>query len=126
LYAKAGKPFDLYLNPDTTHVSIRPPGGKWETYPVGSNPFTYTNTGTVGIYTISENSKRRRFTVNLLDESESDIAVPVPAGWDGSEKSFGKPEGLKRVATEHSIWPVLILSSLVVLMIEWYVWLRTG
>jgi hypothetical protein len=118
LDVKSGKPFDIFLNPDTENISIRPPRGKWETYPVDSNPFTYMNTKKVGIYIISENNKRRRFTVNLLDESESDIAVPA------IDKYVPKSNGSKKVAAEHPLWPVFLLLGLGVLLIEWVVWLR--
>ena len=119
LDARAGKPFDIFLNADTENISIRPPRSKWETYPVDSNPFTYMNTKKVGIYTISENNKRRRFTVNLLDELESDIAVPE------IDKSVPKSNGSEKVATEHPLWPIFLLLGMGMLLIEWVVWLRT-
>jgi hypothetical protein len=119
LDAKAGEPFDIYLNPDTENISIRPPRSKWETYPIDSNPFTYMNTRKVGIYTISENNKQRRFTINLLDELESDIAVP------DIDTSVPKSNDSEKVATEHPLWPIFLLLGLGMLLIEWGVWLRT-
>ena len=119
LYTKAGKPFDIYLNPDTTSVSIRPPSGKWEKYSVHSNPLAYNNTQTVGIYTISEKNKRRYFTVNLLDESESDITV------SDLDVSSGKPGHSEKTAAQQPYWSAFILLGLAILILEWFIWLKT-
>jgi len=73
LQTQAGEAFDIHLNPQTDTIYTRAPHENWEKHRVKMNPFRYKNTGKVGIYTIAENGKERYFTVNLADESESDI-----------------------------------------------------
>ena len=119
LYTQAGKPFDIYLDPDTTSVSIRRPSGKWEKAVVQSNPFIYKNTQAVGVYTISEKNKRRYFTVNLLNEAESDITeVDLSA-------SSGQPGAYEKTATQQPYWYVFMLLGFTILILEWFVWLKT-
>jgi len=122
LHTKAGRPFDIYLNPDTQQVAVKPPRGRWEKFDVQTNPFRYTNTRKVGVYIVSENGKRKRFTVNLLNELESDITVPGPFE---SDESADKPGNQKPLTAAHAAWPVFMLLALGVLMLEWFVWLRT-
>ena len=120
---RAGEPYSIYLNPFTENFSIRPPGGRWEKHQMTSNPVTYTETGKVGIYTISEDKKQRYFTVNLVDESESDIRIP-----DLERPSRGSDEVVdaEKIATQQPLWAAFLFSVLAITMIEWYVWLKTG
>ena len=66
--------------------------------------------------------QKRYLTVNLLDGAESDI---TPAA---SLASFAPTGGDTRVhhagIVETPLWPYLLVSALVVLMGEWYVWCR--
>ncbi|MBW2154297.1 MAG: BatA and WFA domain-containing protein [Deltaproteobacteria bacterium] len=118
LHARAGTPVSIYVSPDTEYISVRPPRGKWERYRIKSNPFIYTNTRKVGIYTVLENNKRRRFTVNLLDESESTIIASLP------DTVSVPADGLEKMAAKYPLWSVCILLACMVLMIEWHVWLK--
>jgi Ca-activated chloride channel family protein len=131
LQTKAGDPYQIYLRPETKEIFTRAPNEKAEKHEVTSNPFTYTNTKKVGIYTITENKKRLYFTVNLVDESESDITVPDLA-------TLAKPSSMtpatslrtgvtrERVATQQPVWSWFLLCGLAILMVEWYVWLKIG
>jgi Ca-activated chloride channel family protein len=131
LQTKAGEPYNIYLHPDTKEIFTRAPNEKAEKYQVTSNPFTYTNTQKVGIYTITENKKRRYFTVNLVDESESDITVPNIAGSSGTSNltpSVASRTGIdaEKIAMQRQLWPFVLLLGLAVMMVEWYVWLKVG
>jgi hypothetical protein len=118
---KAGESFDIYLKPQTDILYTRAPNEKWEKHQVKMNPFEYQNTGTVGIYTIAENSKERYFTVNLADESESDIASMSLT--DTPDQSEISPIS-EKIMTDQPIWMLFILISCAVLIIEWYAWLK--
>jgi VWA domain-containing protein/aerotolerance regulator-like protein len=123
LQTRTGEPIDIYTDPQTDRLFIRPPGKKWETHPVRSNRLTYAETDRVGIYTVKERNKRRHFAVNLANESESDIRGPA------MDSDIGRPDRgsrAKETAAGWPLWPVLILSALGVLMMEWYYWLKFG
>ncbi len=121
LQTLAGKPFDIYLDPQTNIFYTRAPQQKWEKQHASTNPFRYTGTRTVGIYTISENDKQRYFTVNLADESESNIISP------DVEKLYPKPESSvtsQEIAVQQPLWTVFLVLGCTLLMVEWYLWLK--
>jgi len=119
---KAGEPFPIYVGPRTENFSVATPSGKWYRYPFQSNPFEYVNTREVGIYTVEEGEKWRYFAVNLVDESESDIRVPViePPARERPEPSKAEP-----VAAEMDLWVFFVISVLLVLVLEWFFWLKS-
>ncbi len=118
---QAGETFDIYSKPQTDILFTRAPNEKWEKHQVKMNPLKYQNTGTVGVYTIAENGKERYFTVNLANESESDITSMSPT--DAPDQSDIPPIS-EKVFTDQPIWMLFILISWVVLIFEWYAWLR--
>jgi hypothetical protein len=118
---QAGETFEIYFNPQTDSIYTRAPHEKWDKHPVKTNPFKYRNTGTVGIYTIAENGKERYFTVNLSDESESDITAMALDQLPEQSKSPLDPE---EISAQHPLWGLFILMGCGLLMIEWYTWLK--
>ena len=121
LQTRPGEAFDIYFNPQTDILYTRAPFEKWDKHPVKVNPFRYQNTGTVGIYTIAENGKERYFTVNLADESESDInSISPERRLDQTERSSFSEE----VAAQQPLWMFFIIMGCALLMIEWYSWLK--
>jgi len=85
------------------------------------NPFTYRNTGKVGIYTIAENGKERYFTVNLADESESDInAIAIENLPDRSEST----RVAQKISARQPLWMIFVFMVCMTLVLEWYSWLR--
>jgi hypothetical protein len=121
LQTHAGEAFDIHLNPQTDALYTRAPYEKWEKHRVKMNPFRYNNTGRVGIYTIAENGKERYFTVNLTDESESDInSKSIEHLPDQSEAPLVSEE----ISAQRPLWMLFILASCALLMIEWYSWLK--
>jgi hypothetical protein len=122
LHTRAGEPFEIYLKPQTSTFYTRAPQEKWERHRTSANPFRYTRTQKVGIYTISENDKQRYFTVNLADETESDIVTTF------IEPPSGKADGAwvtEEISVQQPLWAFLILLGLALLFIEWYFWLKT-
>jgi Ca-activated chloride channel family protein len=121
LQTQAGEAFDIYLNPQTDTLYTRAPYEKWEKHRVKMNPFRYQNTGRVGIYTIAENAKERYFTVNLADESESDInSISLEHRPDQSEPPLVSAE----ISAQQPLWMFFIIIGCTLLMIEWYSWLK--
>ena len=121
LQTQAGKPFDIYLKPQTDVFYTRAPLEKWKKQQAKVNPFSYANTHKVGVYTIAENDRQRYFTVNLTDESESDIfSKPL-------EKLSGQPASRSDKAQLYTqpVWMFFILLGSGLLMLEWYAWLKT-
>jgi von Willebrand factor type A domain/Aerotolerance regulator N-terminal len=121
LQTKAGQVFDISLSPKTDTLYTRAPHEKWEKHQVNTNPFKYRNTDTVGIYTIAENGKERYFTVNLTDESESDInSLTLEHRSDQSES----PSVSKEISAQQHLWMYFILMGFVLLIIEWVAWVK--
>jgi hypothetical protein len=121
LQTVAGEPFDIYLDPQTHIFYTRAPQEKWEKQYASKNPFRYTRTRTVGVYTISENDKQRYFTVNLNDESESNIASSAT---EDIRQIPERATASEEVSVQQPLWAALLLVVCTLLMVEWYVWLK--
>jgi hypothetical protein len=121
LQTRAGEGFDIYFNPRTDILYTRAPSEKWDKHPVKTNPFRYRNTDRVGIYTVAENGKERYFTVNLADESESDI---TPRALDKLSGQPGRPRVSEEIAASRPLWMLFIILGCGLLMLEWYSWLK--
>jgi len=122
LQAKAGEPYEIHLHPYTQEIFTRAPNERAQKHQVISNPFTYNDTKKIGVYTISENKKRRYFTVNLVDESESDITVPT---LDLSSETTDVSDA-EQIAAQQPLWPFLLILGVGLMMVEWYFWLKVG
>ncbi len=121
MQTQAGEAFDIYLNPQTDTIYTRAPYEKWEKHQVKMNPFRYKNTGTVGVYTIAENTKEHYFTVNLTNESESDInSMSLEHLSDLSEPPLVSEE----ISAQQPLWMLFVILGCALLMIEWYAWLK--
>jgi len=120
LQTRAGEPFDIYLDPQTETFHTRAPREKWEKQQAVTNPFSYTRTHRVGIYSIYEKDKQRYFTVNLADEFESDIST---SSIESKPAEQPLPE---EISARHPLWAGFLLLGLVVLFLEWFFWLRTS
>jgi hypothetical protein len=121
LQTRAGEPMDIFLSPATETFYTRAPYEKWRKRRAADNPFRYTDTRRVGVYTVSENDRQRYFTVNLSDESESDIALrPTGRTPDRSAESPPAP----RVSVQQPLWTAFILAVCALLLAEWYLWLK--
>lgn len=122
LYATAGTPFPIYVSPDTTEFATRVPGGKSVKHQVTSSPFLFTDTNQVGIYDIVEGGKTRYFTVNLVNEEESNI-IPPQQDFSNQPRAAASAE---TVPTQQPLWMWLVMAALLTLMGEWFSWLKVG
>ncbi len=120
LQTQAGKPFDIYLKPQTDVFYTRAPQEKWERQEAKVNPYRYGNTHKVGVYTIAENDRQRYFTVNLTNETESDINSTPPENLPDRPA----PRLDKAQIYTQPLWMLFILLGCGLLMIEWYFWLK--
>lgn len=122
-HTKAGEPVEINVGQQTTEISVRSPDGKWEKYPVTSDPLLYQQTQQVGTYTILENKKSRYFTVNLLDAAESDIIAPAI---DAAAYTAMSLADVEITAVRKHLWMWLLLAGMAVILGEWYAWLKVG
>ena len=120
LQTRAGEPFDIYLAPQTEVFHTRAPHEKWEKQPAVTNPIRYTRTDQVGIYSIYENGKQSYFTVNLADESESDITASSIA------QRSGTPLLPVEISARQPLWAVFLFLVLGTVILEWYFWLKVS
>jgi Ca-activated chloride channel family protein len=91
---------------------LTPRGDKVALQP-GSNSFPATHFQ--GLYQVQRGSRPELFAVNLDNKNESDLRQPTPIAI--REASFAADN----VSALFSLWPYLLLISLVLLLIEWFV-----
>ena len=123
LQARAGEPFEIDVERETEEISIRTPDGTWTKYPITSRPFRFQHTQQVGIYTILENKKSRYFTVNLVDEAESDITVPAV---EVASFASNPADDTEEIAIRQHVWSWVLLLGIAMILVEWYAWLKVG
>ena len=68
-----------------------------------------------GLYQLHRGSERQLFARNLLDRGESDLRTPAPVAIGG-----GSPIGAS-ASVLFSFWPYLLIASLALLLLEWFV-----
>jgi len=119
---EAGRPFPIYLGPQTKALSIAPPFSTWEAYRPQSNPFNYVKTDKVGIYTVAEGERWEHFAVNLVNESESNIQTPH---FDPGDRGGFSQSGPEPAEEEVPLWIFFLCAAAVALILEWYFWLKS-
>jgi hypothetical protein len=91
---------------------LTPRGDKITLNPGANNfPDTYFQ----GLYQIDRGTRRELFAVNLENTNESDLRAPTPIELREASSSGGGVSAL------FSIWPYLLLASLFLLLVEWFV-----
>jgi hypothetical protein len=95
LQTRAGEPFDVYLDPETTTFYTRAPQEKWE-------------------------NKQRYFTVNLADESESDIKTASILQVSETSKD---PLVAEKISVQQPLWTFFLLFGCGLMVVEWYIWI---
>ncbi|MEW6187893.1 MAG: VWA domain-containing protein [Thermodesulfobacteriota bacterium] len=118
---KTGESFPLYFKPGTPSVSIVPPDGKSIRYPVSDAPFLFRETEKAGLYTAEEGMKKRVFAANVFSETESDLRIDPSL--DKRHRPAGSKEKEKR-QTFLPLWFWVLLTSVVFLVLECFIWLR--
>jgi hypothetical protein len=118
-----GRPVALRTASSAEQVVVRSPSGVETTVSRGKqNAFPFTRTDDPGIYEVVEsNNVTQRFSVNLFDSSESNVATR------SGEIQIGYVDVQGEAAWEparREIWKLLLLAALVVLLLEWYIYNR--
>jgi hypothetical protein len=104
-------------------LQIRTPSGRKIEVPARSGRATLSETGEPGVYEAqSPDRPLRRFAVNLFDTAESDIRLgTAPAIKIGDITVSGETSW---EAARWEIWKYLAATGLVVLLAEWYIYIR--
>ena len=72
---------------------------------------------------VAEDKQTRYFTVNLVNEAESDISPTI----HNLPSTFPEePAEQEHIAAQQPLWMAFLLAVLGVTMLEWYVWLKVG
>jgi len=91
---------------------LTPRGDKITLNPGANNfPATFFQ----GIYQVDRGAQRELFAVNLKNTNESDLRQPTPI------ELRDVSSGGNKVSALFSIWPYLLLTSLFLLLVEWFV-----
>ena len=101
---------------------MQDPEGRRQDYDVQGNPWVFSDTDRVGVYTLRAGDTFKRYlTVNLLDDNESDInpAIKLPP-LTPDEAAAPAPAG----SAETPLWLALTLGAVAVLTAEWFTWCR--
>jgi hypothetical protein len=121
-YIQAGTPYPISTRGDTQALRVDSPGGP-DLFEVNENPFLYEHTSTAGFYRIaSPTALEREFAVNLLSGKESDanprhfFSQALPAAEDEARLSTG------RIRVD--LWPYFVIFALLLILTEWYFWVR--
>ena len=119
---RAGIPYPLYLDSPISHLTVQDPEGRQQQYEVQGNPWIFSDTQRVGVYTLRAGDTFKRYlAVNLLDGRESDINPrdKLPPIFPGSAPAPG-PAG----SVETPLWLALALGAVAILGAEWFTWCR--
>ena len=76
---------------------------------------SFPSTFTQGIYQLSRGGTKEEFAVNLDDVDESDLRAPSPI------EIRGEKTGQASASALFSFWPYLLLASLLLLLVEWFI-----
>ena len=99
-----------------TGRAITKPSGKSEVVRVDANPLLFNETTEAGIYTYKTGGRQGRFTVNLLDEEESNIAPRFGAGARATDAAAAEQPATADQAL--ALWPMLVMAVFVLLVCE--------
>lgn len=116
---RAGEQVSIALAREGRTLHVQKPDGT----PVGLDSPIYTETDQVGVYTLfTDDSQLERFTVSLLNAAESALShSPTTAI---AEPSMAIESRLQPIAQE--IWRWFVLAALLLLVLEWWFYHRSG
>ena len=108
--AATGKPFPLA--PGRSEGVVMIPTG--ERFTVGAGARLFSRTFFQGLYEIIRGEERGLVAVNFNDIQESNLHDPLPIKLPAGEGGSAGP------AFFFSLWPYLLLASLLLLLLEWF------
>jgi hypothetical protein len=106
----AGAP--LYTPLRAGEILLGPDGAK---IALEKNSGSFSRTYFQGIYQATSGASKRFFAVNLDDRAESDLRRPAAI------QVREQPEGAARRLVNQSLWFYLLLFSLALLLLEWFI-----
>jgi len=86
-----------------------------ESISLGPGARDFPATFTQGIYQFERGGEKELFAINLQDTDESDLREPSPI------ELHGENSGPSSASALFSFWPYLLMASLILLLIEWFV-----
>ena len=114
----------LRTNLPVARVRVTTPAGERVDVPRGKqNTFAFARTDTLGVYEVREGTAKdvsQRFAVNLFSRAESDIAPRKTIGTEWKDI----PGRQQWETARFEFWRYLLVSALVVLLFEWYIYNR--
>jgi hypothetical protein len=121
---RPGSPIEIRSHAPVDKVTVRSPDGQRATVRrEGQNTFVFTGTEQPGIYAVTEGADSeiaQRFSVNLFDSRESNLAVAPTLDFD-----YEKVEGTTATeVTRRELWKWILILGLCILLFEWYVYNR--
>ncbi len=123
---RPGQAIDLPADSPTSQLAVRLPDARQLPLARGQfNRFRFNGTDQVGSYEVFDRANKqasRRFSVNLFDAAESDIA---PRAKNSVRIGHVEVTGRREVQTARlEAWKPLLLVALAVLLFEWYIYNR--
>jgi hypothetical protein len=120
-HVAAGSILSLYVPAGETQAVVRGPSGDEETLAASDGAVRFETTATAGIYRYTAGTLTRFFAVSLADARESDV---------NRRGSHGERPAQAQAAQSSAqallpLWPYLLVSALVLLTFEWFVWARS-
>jgi Mg-chelatase subunit ChlD len=120
---QSGSPIPLPIPASEGDVELTTPSGRKEILSPATNPLIFADTFEAGLYTYKKSGAESRFAVNLLDESESQIASHANVGNTAAEAANQMNQ---KLAASFPLWPVLLILALLVLAVELALAFRSG
>jgi hypothetical protein len=122
LSVRPGQPVTLRAFGSAESLTVLSPGGTSSVLRRGpGEPFRFTATDELGVYTVSEEGQPpTHFVVNLTDSAESDIR-PRTEIRIGHETVHGQASWK---GARNELWKPLLGLALVILLAEWYIYTR--
>jgi hypothetical protein len=124
----AGDAVSIRHNASADQIVVVAPGDGRRTTLQPSGEVSFAGTEALGVYTVEQSAQGKPlgdpeyFAVNLFSREESDIAPRPNLAFTGTE---GTPADIN-VERPLEIWPWVLLASLILLSVEWWLYNRAG
>jgi hypothetical protein len=117
----AGSTQTIPLPASEARVTLRMPSGKSEILDAEGGPLLFDATADAGIYEYTVGGVPRYFAVSLNDARESD----VNKRWAPTERREEIQPASNAAQSLVPLWPQLLALVLILLALEWFVWIRS-
>ena len=117
-HVAAGSTHSIRVRPSETQMIMRMPSGAAETLEVKGGSALFDSTFDAGIYRYTVGEVERYFAVTLTDARESD----VNGRWTPGERKGAAQPASNGAQALVSLWPHLLALALMLLALEWCVW----